>query len=423
MSSCAKDWSQRVDNMAMKEEFFVHTLPNGIRCVLKTVRSAVCYCSMTIGAGSRDEQEGERGIAHLLEHTLFKGTEKRKAWQVNCRLENLGGEINAFTTKEETVIHATSMRSDFGKAVELIDDIIFHSTFPEEEVEKEKEVICDEINMYKDSPEERIYDDFEDLLFADSELGHNILGSKRHLSKLHSADIKRFVARNYTTDRMVFATIGNITPKSFVATVERYFGAEKCTQREQKREVPKVVEPFCKSVSHPSHHQVRSIMGARAYALDDKRRLALILMTNILGGPSAASRLNVALRERKALTYCVEALYTPMSDCGMFSIYFSCEKEKLEQCREVIAVELERIMNEPLTARQLSIAKKQFVGQFAISTENNEAYMISVGKSYLVFGGVDSTEEVYRKVEEVKAEDIMAVARDILPTLSSLTYI
>lgn len=409
--------------MAVKEEFFVHTLPNGIRCVLKTVCSAVCYCSMTIGAGSRDEREGEKGIAHLLEHTLFKGTERRKAWQVNCRLENLGGEINAFTTKEETVVHATVMRGDFGKAVELIDDIIFHSTFPAEEVEKEKEVIVDEINMYKDSPEERIYDDFEDLLFAGSELGHNILGTKRNLARLHSVDIKEFVGRNYTTDRMVFATIGNITPKAFVATVERWFGRESATERGSVRCAPPKVERFERVLSHPSHHQVRSIMGARAYSLDDGRRLALILMTNILGGPSAASRLNVALRERKALTYCVEALYTPMSDCGMFSIYFSCEKEKLEQCRSVIAQELKRIMNEPLTTRQLSVAKKQFVGQFAISAENNEAYMLSVGKSYLVFGGVDSTEEVYRKVEEIKAEDIMAVARDVLPTLSSLTYI
>lgn len=406
----------------MKEEFFVHTLPNGIRCVLKTVRSAVCYCSMTIGAGSRDERRSERGVAHLLEHTLFKGTEKRKAWQVNCRLENLGGEINAFTTKEETVVHATVMKGDFRKAVELIDDIIFHSTFPAQEVEKEKEVIYDEINMYRDAPEERIYDDFEDLLFGGSELGHNILGSKRDVAKLNSKIISEFVARNYTTDRMVFATIGNISPKVFVAAVERYFGVEKVTKRECARSKPQEVAPFNKDVSHPSHHQVRSIIGARAYPLDDKRRLALILMTNILGGPSAASRLNVALRERNALTYCVEALYTPMSDCGMFSIYFSCEREKLGQCREVIARELERIKSEKLTARQIAVAKRQFLGQFAISAENNEAYMLSVGKSFLVFEGVDSLEEVFRKVAEVSPEDIMGVASDILTSLSSLTY-
>lgn len=406
-----------------REEFFVHTLPNGIRCVLKTVRSEVCYCSMTIGAGSRDEREGERGVAHLLEHTLFKGTAKRKAWQVNCRLENLGGEINAFTTKEETVVHATVLRRDFAKAVELIDDIIFHSTFPSAEVEKEKEVIVDEINMYKDSPEERIYDEFEDLLFAGSELGHNILGSKRDLTKLNSEKIRGFVERNYTTDRMVFATIGNISPKRFVAQMERWFGIEKATVRREQRIAPEVVAPFDKTISHPSHHQVRSIMGTRAYALDSNKRLALILMTNLLGGPSAASRLNVALRERNALTYCAEALYTPLSDSGMFSIYFSCERDKVAKARRIINEELQRLMEEPLSRRQLAVAKRQFMGQFAISAENSEAYMLGVGKSYLVFGGVDSTEEVYRKVEALTPEDIRTVACEVLPTLSTLTFI
>ena len=407
----------------MKEEFFVHTLPNGIRCVLKQVRSAVCYCSMTIGAGSRDERVGEFGMAHLIEHTLFKGTLKRKAYQVNCRLENRGGEINAFTTKEETVVHATVMKGDFAKAVELMDDIIFHSTFPEGEVEKEKEVIYDEINMYKDSPDERIYDDFEDLLFEGSEMGHNILGRKRTISHIGSEQIKSFVARNYTTDNMVFAAIGPISPRQFVATVERYFGAEVATRKEDGRKAPEVVRQFQKSVSHPSHHQVRSVVGTRAYALNDKRRLSLIMMTNILGGPSAASRLNVALRERNALTYCVEALYTPFSDCGMFTIYFSCEKEKLEQCRKIVAEEIERIKTVPLTTRQLAIAKRQFLGQFSISTENNEAYMLGVGKSYLVFDSVDNLDEVYRKVEAITPEDIRSAAQEVLSELSSLTYI
>lgn len=407
----------------MKEEFFVHTLPNGIRCVLKQVRSAVCYCSMTIGAGSRDERVGELGMAHLIEHTLFKGTLKRKAYQVNCRLENRGGEINAFTTKEETVVHATVMKGDFAKAVELMDDIIFHSTFPEGEVEKEKEVIYDEINMYKDSPDERIYDDFEDLLFEGSEMGHNILGRKRTITHIGSEQIKSFVARNYTTDNMVFAAIGPISPRQFVATVERYFGAEVATSKEGGRKAPEVVRQFQKSVSHPSHHQVRSVVGTRAYALNDKRRLALIMMTNILGGPSAASRLNVALRERNALTYCVESLYTPFSDCGMFTIYFSCEKEKLEQCRKIVAEEIERIKTVPLTTRQLAIAKRQFLGQFSISAENNEAYMLGVGKSYLVFDSVDNLDEVYRKVEAITPEDIRSAAQEVLSELSSLTYI
>ena len=409
--------------MKRREDFFIHTLPNGVRCVLKQVKSAVCYCSMTIGAGSRDELPGEIGIAHLLEHTLFKGTSKRKAYQVNCRLENLGGEINAFTTKEETVVHATVLKGDFRKAVELIDDIIFHSTFPQTEVDKEKEVVVDEINMYKDSPEERIYDDFEDLLFAGSQLGHNILGSKRSIAKLGSEDIRRFVERNYTTDQMVFAAIGNISPKNFVAAVERYFGQEPATKRQHQRVAPSEVERFERSISHPNHHQVRCVMGARAYSLSNRKRLALILMTNILGGPSAASRLNVAMRERNALTYCVEALYTPLSDCGMFTIYYSCDRDKQEQCRRVIAAELDRITSEPLSQRQLSIAKRQFIGQFATSSENNEAYMLGVGKSLLVYGEVDSSEEVYRKIGEITPADIMEVAREILPSLSSLTYV
>lgn len=404
-----------------REEFYTYTLPNGIRCILKQVRSAVCYCSMTIGAGSRDEQAGEQGIAHLVEHTLFKGTSKRKAYQVNCRLENLGGEINAFTTKEETVVHATVLKGDFGKAVELIGDIIFHSTFPEAELEKEKAVIYDEINMYKDSPDERIYDEFEDLLFAGSELGHNILGRKQGLAKLHSADLHRFVERNYTTDRMVFAAIGNISPRAFVAAVERYFGTIEPSTKRVGRTVPAVVEPFHKEVSR-SMHQVRSVMGTRAYALDDKRRVALVLLTNLLGGPSAASRLNVALRERNALTYCVETIYTPLSDCGMWTLFFSCEKDKLEQCRAIIRTELDKIMSTPLTKRQLSVAKKQFVGQFAISAENNEAYMLGVGKSYLVFGSVDSVDEVYRQIDQIGPQDIMDVARDLFGSLSSLTY-
>ena len=406
-----------------REEFFVHTLSNGIRCVLKTVRSEVCYCSMTIGAGSRDELKGERGVAHLLEHTLFKGTTKRKAWQVNCRLENLGGEINAFTTKEETVVHSTVMRRDFDKAVELTHDIIFHSTFPNAEVEKEKEVIVDEINMYKDSPEERIYDEFEDMLFEGSELGHNILGTKRDLARLDSQKIRAFVERNYTTDRMVFAVCGPIGEAQFVRTVERYFGTEPATTKSQSRVAPVAVGRFDREVVDKATHQVRSVMGCRAYALDNSKRVALILLTNLLGGPTAASVLNVALRERNALTYCAEALYTPLSDTGIFTIFFSCDKENLEQCREVVREELKRLSEEPLTPRRLSQAKKQFIGQFTITAENGEAYMLGVGKSFLSFGSVDTLGEIYERVEAVTAEETQSVAREIFGNLSSLTYL
>ena len=407
-----------------KETFFVHTLSNGLRCILKRVpTSAVCYCSMTIGAGSRDERVDEIGMAHLLEHTLFKGTEKRKAWQVNCRLENLGGELNAFTTKEETVVHATVLKGDFGKAVELMDDIIFHSTFPTAEVEKEKKVIYDEIGIYKDSPEERIYDEFEELLFEGSELGHAILGTRAALRRHTSKKIGAFVERNYTTDRMVFAVCGPIGEAQFVRTVERYFGTEPATAKSQQRKPPVEVERFEREVVDKATHQVRSVMGCRAYALDNPKRVALILLTNLLGGPTAASILNVALRERNALTYCAEALYTPLSDTGIFTIYFSCDKENLEQCREVVREELKRLSEEPLSPRRLSQAKKQFVGQFTITAENGEAYMLGVGKSFLSFGSVDTLGEIYERVEAVTAEEIQSVAREIFGNLSSLTYL
>ncbi|MBR3682189.1 MAG: insulinase family protein [Tidjanibacter sp.] len=406
-----------------REKFFVHTLGNGIRCILKRVpTSAVCYCSMTIGAGSRDEEQGEYGIAHLLEHTLFKGTRKRKAWQVNCRLENLGGEINAFTTKEETVVHATVLRRDFEKAVELIDDIIFHSTFPAAEVAKEKEVVYDEIGIYKDTPDERIYDEFEEFLFEGSELGHPILGTRTTVRRHTSPKLASFVERNYTTDRMVFAVCGPISEGCFVMVVERWLGAEKPTVRTSKRTRPMEVEQFNKEVGR-GMHQVRSVMGTRAFALDNPKRVPLILLTNLLGGPTAASRLNVALRERNALTYCTEALYTPLSDTGMFTIFFSCEKDKLEQCRAVVRTELQRLVEEPLTPRQLAVAKRQLIGQFAISAENGEAYMLGVGKSYLAFGTVDSLDEIYARVEDITAEEIRAVAEEVFANLSSLTYL
>ena len=407
-----------------KESFFVHTLDNGLRCILKRVpTSAVCYCSMTIGVGSRDEREDEFGMAHLLEHTLFKGTTKRKAWQVNCRLENLGGELNAFTTKEETVVHATVLRRDFGKAVELMNDIIFHSTFPTAEVDKEKKVIYDEIGIYKDSPDERIYDEFEELLFEGSELGHVILGTRASLRRHTSKKIAAFVERNYTTDRMVFAVCGPISEAQFVREVERCFGSEPATAKSTQRVAPKEVAHFDKEIVDKGTHQVRSVMGCRAYALDNPKRVPLILLTNMLGGPTAASLLNVALRERNALTYCTEALYTPLSDTGIFTIFFSCDKENLERCREVVRAELKKLIEVPLTPRRLALAKKQFIGQFTISAENSEAYMLGVGKSFLAFGSVDTLGEIYARVEAITAEEIREVAEEILGNLSSLTYL
>lgn len=396
-------------------------MPNGIRGIHRQVRSSVTHCALVVNAGSRDELKGEYGIAHLTEHALFKGTERRRAYQVNCRLENLGGELNAYTTKEDTTLHATVMRHDFSRAVELIGDVIFRSTFPERELKKEREVIADEINSYKDSPSERIYDDFEDLIFKGSELGHNILGSKSTIARLSTDELRSFVKRTYTTDQMVFSSIGNFSVRTAQSVAERYLGGFDATQREYERTSPLVYEPF--ALSQLRHtHQAHGIIGTRGYSISDERRLPLALLVNILGGPSANSLLNIELRERRGLSYNVEATYTPYSDCGIVGIYFSSDHCNAEECIALIEREVEALRHTPITARRLSIAKRQFVAQMAVAMESNEGYMLGAGKSYLLYKDIDTLEEAYKKVMAITAEQIMEVACDSLGSLSRLIY-
>ena len=403
------------------EEFFIYELSNGIRCIHRQTKSGVARCAIMINAGTRDERKGEEGIAHFTEHGFFKGTEHRKAYQVNCRLENLGGELNAFTSKEDTTVHATVLRGDFTKAVELLADVVFHSTFPDKELDKEREVILDEINTYRDSPNDDIYDTFEDLIFADSELGHNILGTPRSLKGIDSAAIHRFRQRTHTTDKMVFASIGNISPNRIKEIAERYLGCYAPTKREFERVAPVVVAPFEK-VLNKRTHQAHCIIGARAYNLADKRRLPYALLTNILGGPCANSRLNVSVRERNGLTYNIGASYSSLSDCGLASIYFSSDHENSDRCREIIAEEIKKLQTTALTPRQLSMAKRQFIAQLAIVNEGAEGYMMGVGKSLLAYGEVDTLEESYRKINAVTASEIMEVANDVWAKPSVLLY-
>lgn len=403
------------------KEFETYTLPNGIRGIHRQVRSGVTHCALVVNSGSRDERPSEYGIAHFTEHALFKGTERRKAYQVNCRLENLGGELNAYTTKEDTTLHATTLRHDFSRAVELISDVIFRSTYPEKELRKEREVIADEINTYKDSPSERIYDDFEDMIFAGSELGHNILGSKASIQRISTAEIKSFVGRTYTTDQMVFSSIGNFSAKSAQAVAERYLSDFQPTKREYQRIVPAVYEAFDKRISRHTH-QSHGIIGTRGYGITDERRLPLALLVNILGGPSANSLLNLLLREKYGLSYNVEASYTPYSDSGIVGIYFSSDHANTEQCIELIEEEIARLRGELITPRRLQVAKRQFVAQMAISMESNEGYMLGAGKSFLLYKDIDTLEDAYKKVMAITAEQIMEVAKDSFANLSRLIY-
>lgn len=402
-------------------EFYTYTLPNGIRGIHRQVRTTVAHCALVIGAGSRDEHPGQYGLAHLTEHAFFKGTERRRAWQVNCRLENLGGELNAFTTKEETTIHATTLRGDFAKAAELIADIAFRSTFPEREIEREKEVIADEINTYKDSPAEMLYDTFEDMLFEGSELGHNILGRKAALMRYDGAAIRAFTARTHTTDRMVFSSIGNFSPKTAEATALRYFGEQAATTRGFERAAPPAVKPFEKTVTKHTH-QTHCIIGNRACGIEATKRLPLALLVNVLGGPSANSLLNVEVREKHGLSYNIEANYIPYGDSGLVAIYFSSEHANEAQCAELVERQLQRLRTTPLTGRQLSMAKKQFIAQLAISGESNENYMLSAGKSLLTHDEIDTMEEVYAKIGALTAAQLTEAAEEVFTKMSRLTY-
>lgn len=402
-------------------EFFRHTLPNGIRCVHKRIKSPVTYCAMTINAGSRDEATGEIGIAHFAEHMLFKGTAKRKAYQINSRLEKLGGELNAFTTKEETVVHATTLRRDLAKSAELISDVVFNSQFPEKEIAKEKEVVVDEINSYKDSPPDRIYDEFEDMIFAGSDLGHNILGTSRSVNSFNSGKLNDFTQRCYNTDQMVFTVAGNISESVFIKLAETHFGSHPGNSRAFQRKPAGKVQSFSKTINR-STHQAHCIIGNRAYGNKDPKRITLALLTNLLGGPAANSMLNVLLREKNGLTYSIEAAYTPYIDTGVASIYFGTDKDKTEQCLELIHKQLGTLRDGKLTSRQLSLAKRQFIGQLAISMEAKEGYMLSAGKSLLVYDDIDSQDVIYKKIQGITADEITEVANEIFTDMSVLIY-
>jgi len=405
------------------EEFTTYTLPNGIRGIHRQVKgAAVAHCALIVGAGTRDEAAHEFGLAHLTEHALFKGTEKRKAWQVNCRLENLGGELNAFTTKEDTTVHATVLKGDFGKAVELIADVVFRSTFPDRELEREKEVIIDEINTYKDAPAELIYDTFEDLVFEGSELGHNILGRKASLMRYTGDSVRQFVRRTYTTDQMVFSSIGSFSTKTAEAYARRYLADFTASSRSDERRATLPLQtPFDHTIMRHTH-QTHCILGARAYDLQDEKRLPLSLLINRLGGPCANSILNVEVREKHGLTYNIEANYTPYSDAGVVAIYFSSDHHHTDDCLELIHKELQQLRTTPFTARQLAMAKRQFIAQMAISCENKENYILGAGKAILSHGEMDTMEEAYRKIQALTAFQLQEVAEEVFCNLSKLTF-
>jgi predicted Zn-dependent peptidase len=399
-------------------------LNNNIRIVHRETNGSVSHCGVVVNAGSRDETPDENGLAHFIEHIIFKGTKNRKAYHILSRLENVGGDLNAYTAKEETFIYASFLNQHYERSLELFADILFNSTFPEKEIQKEKDVVLDEINSYKDSPSELIFDEFEEALFKGHPIGGNILGSPDAVKSFNMEGIVRFIQRNYLTDRIVIASVGNISMEKLVALAERYFGNIPATSSENQRKKFKKYHPENKT-ELKSNFQVHCILGNVAYSLKDERRTAMALLNNILGGPGMNSRLNLNIRERYGYCYNIESHFQPYSDTGYFNIYLGTDNGYLEKSIQLIYKELKALRENPLGTLQLHRAKLQIVGQLAISLESSLNEMISIGKSHLFFDEVDTFETIQKKIDSITTQDLQEVANEIFrpEQFSMLTYL
>lgn len=383
-----------------------------MRLIHNYVPNKAAYCGLIVNVGSRDEQAGEFGMAHFIEHVIFKGTEKRKAYHILSRLEDVGGELNAYTTKEDTCVYATFMAKDYERALELFADIVFHSVFPEKEIEKEKDVVLDEINSYKDNPGELIFDDFEELIYTGYPIGRNILGDEASVEQISREMVLDFVKRNYSPNRMVISSVGDIDFDKLVRLVEKYFSGYTSGVSLQTRIKPEIYTPRFVELDKDTH-QSHCIIGNIAYDYTQDNRLALSLLINLLGGAGMNTRLNLNIRERHGLAYNIEASYTPYSDTGIAMIYFGCDPEYADWCLSLCKKEMRLLYEEKLGPMQLKRAKAQMIGQLAISSENYENLMLSIGKSFLIYDKVDSLEDIYAQVEEITSELLVQVAKDI----------
>jgi predicted Zn-dependent peptidase len=404
-------------------EYFSSLLPNGIRLVHYYVDSPVAHCGIIINTGSRDEANTEQGIAHFIEHTIFKGTLKRKSFHILSRLDDVGGEMNAYTTKEETAIHASFLSEYYERTIELFSDILINSTFPDQELKKEKDVIIDEINSYNDSPSELIFDEFEELIFEGHPIGRNILGTPENVKSFTREDIQLFIAKNYNTDQMVICSVGNISDKRFFHLAERFFSHLPANPRTFSRQIFSGYTARFKSIEKETF-QAHCVIGGLAYDSLHADRIGLVLLNSVLGGQSGNSRLNLALRERNGIAYNLESSYTAYSDTGTITIYFGTDKDNLEKAISLIKREINILQNKSLGNIQISKAKKQLVGQLAMAQENHEDLMLTLGKSFLIYNKMDGLDLIYKKINAVTPSQIMGIANQILDfeKLSVLIY-
>lgn len=435
-------------------KYNTYTLDNGLRIIHLPSDSQVVYCGYQINAGTRNEEPGEEGLAHFCEHVTFKGTERRKAWHIlNC-LESVGGDLNAYTNKEGTVYYSAILKEHIARAVDLLSDIVFHSVYPQAEIDKEVEVICDEIESYNDSPAELIYDEFENILFKGSPLGHNILGTAEQVRAFKTEDALRFTRKLYRPDNAIFFAYGDIDFKKLVKLIQKALGecpkgrelacsadcksAETPTEERIAEETPTGETPTEEMEAGNANHKVQSskfnvqskvagqtivmqknthqahvMIGTRAYDVNDDRRMPLYLLNNMLGGPGMNAKLNLALREHNGLVYTVESTMVAYGDTGTWSIYFGCDEHDMKRCLRLVRKELDKFMQKPLSDAQLKAAKKQIKGQIGVACDNRENFALDFGKSFLHYGWEKNVDRLYEQVDEITAAQIQAVAQEL----------
>ena len=394
---------------------YTDILPNGLRLVCERTASDVVYCGYVVGAGTRHEDAADEGMAHFVEHLSFKGTARRSSAAVNNALERYGGDLNAYTNKQGTVYHATVLKAQFARAADLLTDIVFHSTFPQREIDKEVDVICDEIESFKDSPSELIFDEFEQRLFAGSPLERDILGTAGCLKTYTTADALRFTRQHYRPENAVFFLSGDIEGKKAARTLQRLF--EKYpVDRPANPETAIAPAPaaHCFDVSiNKDTHQAHVMIGAPTFGGSDGRRFALLLLNNMLGGPGMSSRLNIALRERAALVYSVDSYISTYPDAGYWHVYFGCDGADVARCCRLVQRELRRFAETPLTPGRLAAAKAQLCGQIGIAQDNGESRALALGRTYAEYGTVRDIALLRQNIEAVTAEDLRSLAAEI----------
>lgn len=404
-------------------EFKVHTLQNKLRVLYLPTTSKVSHLGFMVDAGTRDEPENQEGLAHYIEHAIFKGTHKRKAYHILSRLDRVGGELNAFTGKEDTTIHASFLTQYFERAAEIVSDIVFHSTFPEKEIQKEKEVILDEIHSYQDSPSELIFDEFEELVFKNHPLQHPVLGTEESVKSLTREDIINFMREKYTLDRMVLCVATNLSSKKVLTTLNKYFG-EIETKVNNKRSFEKLIYTPFHEEKKMDTYQAHYMLGNEAFDIHHPLKNACSLLNNILGGPGLNSLLNLEVREKHGIAYNIESSYQPYSDTGVLFIYLGTDVNQLGKSQKLIEKIIKKLCNQKLGILQLHQAKKQIIGHIALGQDNNSSHMLNLAKSLLLYDKIDSDEAIEKKLQQITDIQIMEAAQQVLNlnNMSTLIY-